>query len=205
LKSALFRIVFCVTWLAAIGAGGFVLLRYENAPGSTGQTPSQWPEGAKISPDPTRFTLMMFAHPRCPCTRASVGELNRLLARSQGRIAAKVLFLSPSTEPAGWDRTGLWRDAASIPGVGVFDDVDGQEARRFGAETSGYVVLFDPRGRLLFRGGITSARGHAGDNAGEDAILALAGGTETAMNKTAVFGCSLQNECTVTTNETWKQ
>ncbi|HEY6421580.1 MAG TPA: hypothetical protein VIX59_21490 [Candidatus Binataceae bacterium] len=34
-------------------------------------------------------------------------------------------------------------------------------------------MLYDRRGRLLFSGGITGARGHFGDNAGVSAIVAL--------------------------------
>ena len=66
-------------------------------------------------------------------------------------------------------------------------------ARRYGAATSGYAVLYAPDGRLAFAGGITAGRGHEGDNAGEDAILDAinsgpAGGCPTRM---PVFGCAL--------------
>ena len=49
-------------------------------------------------------------------------------------------------------------------------DDDGAEARRFGAETSGQTLLYDARGALAFSGGITGARGHAGDNAGRASL-----------------------------------
>ena len=62
-------------------------------------------------------------------------------------------------------RCHSWRSAAAIPGVTVHVDHDGGEARRFGAETSGFVVLYDAHGELLFAGGITTGRGQAGDNA----------------------------------------
>ena len=52
-------------------------------------------------------------------------------------------------------------------------DDDGAEARRFGAETSGQTLLYDEHGALLFSGGITGARGHAGDNAGRASLVAL--------------------------------
>jgi hypothetical protein len=48
-------------------------------------------------------------------------------------------------------------------------------------------VALGTRGCLLFSGGITAARRHAGDNAGESAIVAL------LNNQTLVFGCSLVN------------
>ncbi len=46
-------------------------------------------------------------------------------------------------------------------------------------------------GTLLFSGGITGARGHAGDNAGRAAIVALLNQLNPATTATNVFGCSL--------------
>jgi hypothetical protein len=88
----------------------------------------------------------------------------------------------------------LRRSAAEIPGVTVLSDVDGTEARKFGAETSGHTFLFDHLGRLLFSGGITQSRGHAGDNAGESAIVSLANTRTSSQTKTFVFGCSLLDQ-----------
>jgi hypothetical protein len=73
----------------------------------------------------------------------------------------------------------------------VLSDVDGAEARRFGAETSGHTFLFDSAGRLLFNGGITESRGHSGDNAGESAIVSLVNDRVSTRAETFVFGCSL--------------
>ena len=136
----------------------------------------------------------MFAHPRCPCTRASIEELNRLLAQSSGRIAAHVLFFKPSSYPADWTHSELWRTAAAIPGVTVGDDIDNVLARKFGAGTSGYVLLYNPAGQLLFHGGITGSRGHAGDNLGESTVISLALGKSTGVTQTPVYGCSLFNQ-----------
>jgi hypothetical protein len=61
---------------------------------------------------------------------------------------------------------------------------------RFGALTSGHTVVYDPSGRLLFSGGITSARGHAGENMGSELILAQLA-RKTNPQTHAVFGCPL--------------
>lgn len=167
---------------------------YQNRQGSVGSTPERWPLVRQISLNRDQDTLVMFVHPQCPCTRASVEELNRLLAQCRGRIAAYVLFFKPGQLPGNWAKTDLKRSAAAIPGVTVRDDPDGALARTFGAETSGYVLLYDPRGRLLFRGGITAGRGHAGDNAGENAIVSLVAGQATTLRETPVYGCSLLSQ-----------
>ncbi|EEF58214.1 hypothetical protein [Pedosphaera parvula] len=189
------RIAFGVLWLLAVGAGFVVMLNYQNASGRVGTTPNHWPAGTRLTLDRTHNTLIMFAHPQCPCTRASLEELNRLLARSRGSVSAQVVFFKPGKFTDDWTRAGLWRSAAAIPGVTVHEDLDGAQAHLFGAETSGYVLLYDTHGQLLFRGGITGARGHAGDNAGENAVVSLSAGQNVTLKQTPVYGCSLLGGC----------
>jgi glyoxylase-like metal-dependent hydrolase (beta-lactamase superfamily II) len=133
----------------------------------------------------------MVAHPHCPCTRASLAELERIIARCRGAVTAHVLFLKPGRSPQDWEKTGLWRTAAAIPDVRPVADVDGAEAVHFGARTSGHVLLYDPSGRLLFSGGITGSRGHQGDNPGRVAVIALIAGGRADPARTVVFGCPL--------------
>jgi hypothetical protein len=133
----------------------------------------------------------MFAHPRCPCTRASLGELEKIMARCQGAVDARVVFLQPAGQSEDWCQTDLWRSAAGIPGVRVVPDVGGALARRFHAATSGQTLVYNDRGELLFSGGITLARGHAGDNPGASAIEACLAGQTPECREAPVFGCPI--------------
>lgn len=188
-------------WLASTAAGFIVLLNYQNARGRVGLTPQHWPSTTRVALHASKDTLIMFAHPQCPCTRASLEELNRLLARSEGKVAAQVVFFRPAAFSSDWARSGLWKSAAAMPGVTVVEDIDGAQARLFGAKTSGYVVLYDATGKLLFEGGITSGRGHPGDNVGEDAVASLLKGQRVALAQTPVYGCSLLGECDIPTEK----
>lgn len=176
--------------MASVAFGMRVLFAYENAPGRVGALPTAWP-ATQIERTADHPTLVMFAHPHCPCTDASVGELARLMARLEGRVQAYVVFVRPKEAGGTWDDTDLRRNAEAIPGVEVIVDADGAEARRFGAETSGHTLLFGVDGRLLFSGGITASRGHAGENVGESAIVAIATNHTPARTQTRVFGCAL--------------
>jgi hypothetical protein len=184
-------------WLLIIGAGIGLLWNYESTPGAAAATPGRWPSDSRIKPDADRATLVMLAHPHCPCTRASIGELARLMTQAQGRVTAYVLFVRPANFSDSWAQSELWASAAAIPGVTPVLDDDGIEAGRFHAATSGQTVLYDAAGHLLFSGGITSARGHAGDNAGRTAIVSLLTSDAAEERDTPVFGCALfaQNEC----------
>jgi hypothetical protein len=113
------------------------------------------------------------------------------MAQCRGLVETHVLFYQPAELPPRWAETEIWRSAAAIPGVTVSHDPGGAEARRFHGATSGQALLYDAAGRLIFNGGITGSRGHAGDNAGRNAItsLLMKGAAERA--RTPVFGCSL--------------
>jgi hypothetical protein len=113
------------------------------------------------------------------------------MAQCGHRLAARVLFIRPAGTGADWEETDLCGSARAIPGVYVDMDGDGREAQRFAAETSGNVVLYSADGRLLFHGGITAARGHAGDNLGQGAVVALVNAGASTVDRTCVFGCLL--------------
>src|ERR1043165_5323235 len=85
---------FAVPWMAAVAWGFYALARYDATPGASAEAPAHWPSDAPLALDPTRLTLLLFAHPRCPCTRATLGELDRVIAASGERLSAHVLFYS---------------------------------------------------------------------------------------------------------------
>ena len=178
-------------WLGTVVTGLGLLARYDNAPGAAARTRSEWPAGSRMVLDVAGPTLVMLAHPRCDCTRASMAELAELMARAHVRPKAYVVLIKPGKVPGGWENTDLWHAAAEIPGVTVLRDDDGAEASRFGAETSGQVFLYAAGGHILFSGGVTGARGHAGDNAGRGAILAILNQDDSQRTASPVFGCPL--------------
>ena len=191
LKSTFVTALFVLSWMVALSFGVAALLNYSNRPGRIGAVPKTWPVDSQLRLATSGHTLVMLAHPRCPCTRASIGELVKIIGRAQGKVRAYVVFLKPKYSGSDWEDIDLRRDVAEIPGVRVVTDVDGTEANRFGAETSGHTLLYDSGGRLLFTGGITDSRGHAGDNAGESAIVALINSQSPATRSASVFGCVL--------------
>lgn len=190
------RIVLAVcAWLIAAGLGSAKLLNYETAPGPDRDAPARWPHGSHVARSGAMPTLLMFIHPECPCSRASLGELARLLAQCPARARVCVLMLDVDGLPRDATETPLWHDAAAIPGVTVLRDTGGAAARAFHGATSGLTLLYGASGELLFAGGITATRGHAGDNAGRSALRALLQGAAPEHTVTPVFGCPLFTPC----------
>jgi hypothetical protein len=180
-----------VVWGLAVLAGLGAIHAYESTPGAVGVPRPRWPRDSRVCPDPGRANLVLLAHPRCPCTRASLDELARIKERCGDGVAVHVLFYRPGGESARWGATELQRRAAAIPGCRMLDDPDGREAARLGAATSGHAVLYDQAGRLVFAGGITAARGQAGDNPGTSAVVAHLAGARAARGDAPVFGCPI--------------
>jgi hypothetical protein len=181
-------------WLGLVVLGLGLMMRYDATPGAPGHPPSIWPAESRVPHCAGHAALVLVVHPHCPCSRATLAELERLLARCEG-LAATVLFALPRGIALAEDGIALWSVAAAIPGVTALRDADGTEARRFGAQTSGLALLYDDRGTLVFSGGITDARGHQGDNAGSDAIRAWFDGRRTTPVSTPVYGCGLFDDC----------
>jgi hypothetical protein len=185
-------IVWCC-WVAAAIAGLGLLGAYARTPGARQHAPEYV---ANQNPK-TRPSLVMFIHPQCPCSSASVEELNHILARCPGKAAVQVFAVMPPGADLKWADAPLIQRAREIPGVQVKVDDRAQESRRLGVETSGHVLLYDAHGNLRFTGGITPSRGHVGDSAGSDAIISILNGEPQALGKaptqTDVFGCALSS------------
>jgi hypothetical protein len=189
-----------VAWLLASCGGLVMLAQYANSPGEPLRAPVDWPGGTKLRLSEQGATLVLFAHPRCACTRATLGELAKITTHFPGAVTPWVVFFKPGDSDGSWERTDLWTAAEAIPGVHVVSDVDGVEARQFKATTSGETLLYDDHGKLLFNGGITVSRGHSGDNAGRSAIESVLSGSAPDYRQTPVFGCPIA----VSTEQEWK-
>ena len=182
-----------VFWAFSLAVGMYVAVDYQNRPGEPGHPPAVFPDHSRLKLSSTSPTLIINVHPHCPCTRASLEELGRVVARASRQPQIYALFLRPEEFPPDWIKTDLYVSALLIPNMTVLDDYQGEETKRFGSATSGQVYLYEPDGRLVFSGGITGSRGHAGDNSGAEGVAALLRDEHSPGSVTPrVFGCPLQ-------------
>jgi hypothetical protein len=178
-------------WTLAVAGGFAALVAYSVRPGGSLTPPVRWPVEPALSREAARPTLVVFAHPRCPCTRATLEELGRIMERAPS-VNAEIFFFQPQNASNRWNtESSLWKFAETIPGVAIHTDLEGAQAIRFGALTSGQTLLFDAEGNLLFRGGITPRRGERGDNPGSNRILTLLEKGGPPAPSTPTFGCSI--------------
>ena len=191
-SATIWVIALAAFWLASAVGGLYIIWAYENGPGVAATAGPQWPGDTSLIAATDRPTLVFLAHPQCTCTTASLGELAEALARA--KRAAKDLRRVPE---AVVDARRLGEDRALACGGGAARTPPSfamkTAARRSDLAPSrrAQTLLYDANGSLLFNGGITGSRGHAGDNAGRAAIVDLLNHVSPATTATKVFGCSL--------------
>ena len=179
-------------WAGSVGAGAVELQRYKSSAAPATMAPESWPASSRLARRVGKPTLVVLAHPRCPCTKATVHELNVLMNEVGAALTLHVLFVKPPSTGAGWEQTELWRAAAALPGAVLTTDDGGREAKLFNATNSGHAVLYDAAGRRVFSGGLTISRGHEGDNPGLSRVLSLVTQGRAESDRAPVFGCDLE-------------
>jgi hypothetical protein len=178
-------------WIACISYGMIILREFSLQPGPAAIPVEKWPASSRLHLEQNAFTLVMILHPQCSCSQASLGELELLTALFPRSLRSHLLFVAPDGVGDDWVKGSLWQRASRMVGATPIMDHSGLEARLFGAITSGQTYLYDEQGRLLFSGGITAARGQAGDSMGRSAISALLQGAAPEQETSNVFGCLL--------------
>lgn len=181
-----------ILWAICLTAGLTILSRYSSTPGAGAVMKGDyWPVTSKIKRSDRPF-LIVFAHPYCPCSDATIAELERLMPSLKDKVDVLVMFVQPKERPLSWVQGPSWKTAQNIPGVKVMNDFDYYETDIFGAKTSGQVIFFNPNGLRIYSGGITPSRGHMGDSPGRDALLSWVEGRTVKRQVASVFGCSLR-------------
>lgn len=186
------RVAGTLVWLLVISVSIVWFSNYQKTPGATGSMPARWPNGTTLPRNQLGPTIVIFLHPKCPCSKASLRQLFDFTSHIESLEIVTVLVLPDGTDKA----------FAQGPVMAVLEqehhyrpilDAAGKEAAIFGAQTSGQALAYNHDGRLLFSGGLTSTRGHVGYSASILALLKALQDSRPAPGSYPVFGCQLQN------------
>jgi hypothetical protein len=188
------RVIFAI-WLCLLVVIQVVAWSHDCTPNPSRQSAPAWPEQSHLPKVRGQFTVQMFVRDDCPCSLASLRELDRLLAGVPvNRVAqATIVFVGLAQD----EREGLWDYVATLPRLNAIRDSSTEEARRFRVETSGTLTVHDQKGRLVFQGGLTVARGHEGESTAFSRLqdrLRRADSADAHVIRFPVFGCSLETD-----------
>ncbi|MBS1969160.1 MAG: hypothetical protein JSU04_02570 [Bdellovibrionales bacterium] len=168
-----------------------ILWNYQTTPGVQQKKTTRILNTSLIQLTSQQPTLIMFAHPQCPCTKASITELQGIAQKLRGHVNIKIFFIHPASKDRGWVESSSWALAKKIPDAQVLADPRGMMAKMFSARVSGETLLYSKEGELLFEGGITPSRGHIGENHGTQSIVEAVQTGASSIKKTQIYGCSL--------------
>ena len=182
-------------WVVACLAASGAMMGYDFRPGRLGGARMSWPADSSLHRDPAHTTAVAFLHPRCVCSDATVTQLIRTVKAQPGvEVVVPVFVPAESAAEAAWEQSPyVQRLRAALPQARIVFDRGGAEAQRFGAWTSGTVLVYDAAGREIFRGGITNRRGGEDENPGRQRFArTIAAPAEAAPAQASpVFGCSI--------------
>ncbi|MFT7465447.1 MAG: hypothetical protein ACI9EF_003814, partial [Pseudohongiellaceae bacterium] len=94
-------------WAAALCLGFNGLLNYSSAPSDPGVPVNTWPENTALGARTGDPELLMFVHALCPCTRASLSELERVLCRATMLPRTRVVLWTDPQQAERFAHSGL--------------------------------------------------------------------------------------------------
>jgi len=176
-----------VAWLGVSLLVFGLLYRHTYLPGKI----PTLPRGAEVMEVSSHFRVKLFAHPNCPCTRTSLEQFAESLPRFPAGTQSEIIFVTAGLAESENVTSPLVTRARELTRTQVRFDTSGAEAEGLGVSVSGEVLAFDPGGHLVFRGGITSGRGHQGPSTGQAELESIVQGRTPGPCATPVFGCHL--------------
>lgn len=178
-------------WLGALAFGFYQLSQYEYSSARALKATASWPTKSSLALSSEESTLLVFLHPHCPCSQATLSELERQQRYWPKSLQLTFVFIQPPNKGQEWVQGALWERAGRFPRSQRRIDINGREAFLFGASNSGEAHLFDRHGQSLFVGGVTSSRGHEGESVPGRDLLARIENKIVTPCEHPVFGCDL--------------
>src|SRR5579864_5919718 len=98
-----------------------MLIRFDQTPGRSSKVAERWPEESMIRRPSDSPQLVLFAHPFCPCTEATIEELERILARRprEAQLPAITVVLAAVKKGVAQRSSRIVHQAERLPGAHV--------------------------------------------------------------------------------------
>src|SRR5690606_15599713 len=90
-----------VIWGLLLAGGFYALAKHQLTAGESGIAPKHWPAASQLRAAPQGYTLVVFAHPKCPCFRTSAEALQRLVT-GQPTLHCVVVAAHPARQRDEW-------------------------------------------------------------------------------------------------------
>ena len=180
-------------WLFILVAGISAFAKFAYTPGETAHAPKLWPALTRLKAPNQLPKLLVFVHPKCGCSEATLRNLEKILPDLVNKVQIKIV-MNDLGDPAMLQGSKAFAQASAFKNVDIVVDHGGYETAAFGVKTSGQAMLYDETGHLVFQGGLTPFRGHEGVSEGEISVVKWIQTREMVWKDTSVFGCAMKEK-----------
>lgn len=157
----------------------------------------------KLSDFAGKFVVLEWTNPGCPFVRKHYGSGNMPATQKAATDKGVVWLAINSTERAASDylkadALDTWMKSQKAAPTAVLMDEDGVIGQVYGARTTPHIFIIDPKGMLVYAGGIDSiASARADDiktatNYVNQALGEVLGGKPVSTASTRPYGCSIK-------------
>jgi len=157
----------------------------------------------KLSDFAGKFVVLEWTNPGCPFVRKHYGSGNMPATQKAATDKGVVWLAINSTERAASDylkadALDAWMKSQKATPTAVLMDEDGVIGQVYGARTTPHIFIIDPKGMLVYAGGIDSiASARADDiktatNYVNQALGEVLGGKPVSTASTRPYGCSIK-------------
>ena len=177
----------------------FIQADYASSPGVKGDVPeflSKFHIDTSLMPSAQTKDMretacvILFYHPHCPCTRATVNNLDLIQQTIKRSVRLFAFAYHPKSKDSSWINTPVTRQLAKI-GFETTPDPGATVCQRFGVFTSGHVLAYNKSGKLVFNGGVTTSRGHEGTGVPMSELISSINQPTKQTAVWPVFGCPI--------------
>lgn len=157
----------------------------------------------KLSDFAGKFVVLEWTNPGCPFVRKHYGSGNMPATQKAATDKGVVWLAINSTERAASDylkadALDAWMKSQKAAPTAVLMDEDGVIGQVYGARTTPHIFIIDPKGTLVYAGGIDSIASARVDdiktatNYVNQALGEVLGGKPVSMASTRPYGCSIK-------------
>jgi peroxiredoxin len=187
--------------LAGMGAAHAAPAVGQDAPGFTLQDATG--KTVRLSDYQGKLVVLEWTNPGCPYVRKHYDSGN-MPATQKDAVARGVVWLSiNSTDKGSYEymapaRLVAWQKERKSQPTAVLVDEDGVAGKAYGARTTPHMYIVDPRGRLIYAGGIDSIPSSNPDDIRKAVNYVRQGLDEALAGKplsapvTRPYGCSVK-------------
>lgn len=184
--------LFLIAWVVGVGFTFWSNYKFETTPGKASGFVETAPTGSDLHFAADQFNWITFIHPQCACSKATLENLRQMNNDFKNKnVKFHVVFFAPDQKNENLEKSEYVQAAEQLSHTEIYFDPKLKEFNFYDAETSGQSFLFNAERKLVFKGGITEARGHLGESLSMRRIASLVTGSSSneKLIESPTFGC----------------